>query len=69
VANFPDHPPSNVTHVCLAEVESLFASGQTSQELTGEDTAIIAIFLLGSVLWMAVNEEVLTKQLTKTVQG
>jgi hypothetical protein len=69
VANFPDHPPSDITHVRLAEVECFLASGQTRQELTGKYTAIIAVLLLRSVLCGNMNDQRLANAKTRTVQG
>lgn len=50
MANLPNHPPSQVGHVPLREIEHLFPSGQGLEKLASEHATVIAILLLWCVL-------------------
>ena len=50
VSDFPDHLASEVGHVGLGESKVLFATGECLQELAGENTTVIAVFLLWRIL-------------------
>lgn len=50
MANFPNHPPSQVGHVPLREMEFFLPSRQGFQELAREHATIITILLLWCVL-------------------
>lgn len=50
MANFPDHPPPQVCHVPLREIESFFPFGKGFQELAREHATVITILLLWCIL-------------------
>lgn len=50
MANFPNHPSSQVGHVPLRKKEFLLPSGQGLKKLTSEYTTVVTILLLRCVL-------------------
>ena len=47
---FPDHLPAEVGHIRLGEGKALFAARQRLEELAGENTTVVAVFLLWRIL-------------------